>query len=122
MPNQNNEETIVWQLEEVTYMITYSLSHDIKCGKYNEAVAWAKERAAWVNDQPNCKEPVTVHIPVVGKQDSLVFVQAFDSLDEMHSFQQACEEDTTHQAKMSQGHEELFVEGSTESKLYKKVL
>lgn len=103
-------------------MISYSLSHDIKNGKYNEAVAWAKERVKWVNSQPNCKEPVTVHVPVVGDDHTIVFVQAFDSLEEMHSFQESCESNPDHQSAITDGHESLFVEGSTKSKIYKKIV
>lgn len=102
-------------------MITYSLSHDIKNGKYNEAIAWAKERADWVNSQPNCKEPVTVHVPFVGDDSSIVFVQAFDSLEEMQVFQAACEEVPAHRDAMIDGHEKLFIEGSSKSKIYKQI-
>jgi hypothetical protein len=101
-------------------MIIFALTAQAKTGRFTQALNWAKDRAAWVSKQ-GCKEPVTVHVPVSGKEHSIVFMHAFDSLEEMHEFQTKVEADKEHRAAMGKGLE-LIVEGSVESTIYEKVL
>lgn len=101
-------------------MITFSLTADIKQGRYNEAIAWAKERAAFVSAQ-NCSYPLTVHVPVAGREHSVTFVQGFENLAEMEAFQSKMESMEEHLEAMAHGHNEFFVEGTVESRIYHKL-
>jgi diaminopimelate epimerase len=101
-------------------MISFALSITAKIGRFSEALEWAKERAAWVSAQ-GCSKPVTLHVPVAGKEHTIVFVQGFDSLEEMHSFQKRVEANPEHRDSMNRAIRELVVEGSVESTVYEQI-
>lgn len=102
-------------------MISFALSMNIKHGCYAEALAWAKDRAAWASAQKGAKRPTSIHMEVSGDEHKIIFVQGFDSLAELEHFQNHCEAQPEHLAEIARGLREHIVEGSVKSMLYKQI-
>ena len=101
--------------------ISFALSAQIKEDRFYDAVEWAKERAASVTAR-SAGSPVTLHVPIAGKENTIVFVQGFDSLNELHEFQTNVESDGSHRESMIKGIREFFIEGTVESTIYERVV